>query len=57
VEPDDLDHETVMEIARPYLGEMAAVYGDWTPLRHRSSLFRADVDLDDPWQFKNFRVT
>jgi len=57
VEPDDLDYETVSEIARPYLGELIGVYDDWTPLRDRSTLFNEDIDPDDPWQFKNFRVT
>ena len=52
-----IDYEAVMEIAVPYLGEMAGVYDDWTPLRGRSALFREDTDPDDPWQFKNFRVT
>ncbi|HET9581042.1 MAG TPA: saccharopine dehydrogenase C-terminal domain-containing protein [Usitatibacter sp.] len=56
VEPDDVDHDLVMEIARPYLGEMAAVYGDWTPLRDRNRLFSTDLDAQDPWQFRNFRV-
>lgn len=56
VEPDDLDHETIMEVALPYLGEMAGVYDDWTPLRDRSRLFTPDIDPDDPWQFRNFRV-
>jgi homospermidine synthase len=45
-----------MEAALPYLGEMAGVYDDWTPLRDRSALFPEDVDVSDPWQFKNFRV-
>jgi homospermidine synthase len=57
VEPDDLDYETIMEIATPYLGEMAGVYDDWTPLRDRSDLFTLDLDREDPWQFKNLRVT
>ena len=56
VEPDDVDHELVLDIARPYLGEVVGVYGDWTPLAGRSRLFEEDVDPDDPWQFKNFRV-
>ncbi|MGE5096546.1 MAG: homospermidine synthase [Betaproteobacteria bacterium] len=56
VEPDDVDHELVMQIARPYLGEMAGVYGDWTPLRDRNRLFSTDLDAQDPWQFRNFRV-
>jgi len=56
VEPDDVDYEAVLEIARPYLGELFGVYSDWTPLAGRSPLFDEDVDADDPWQFKNFRV-
>ena len=56
VEPEDLDHEMVLEIANPYLGEVVGVYGDWTPLKDRSQLFSADIDAD-PWQFKNFRAT
>jgi homospermidine synthase len=57
VEPDDLDHEMVMEVAAPYLGELAGVWGDWSPLRDRSPLFEEEVDRDDPWQFLNFRVS
>ena len=36
VEPDDIDYEMVLEIATPYLGEMAGVYSNWTPLLDRS---------------------
>ena len=57
MEPDDLDHSFVLEIATPYLGEMAGVYGDWTPLCDRGWPFNEDVDGDDPWQFTNIRVT
>jgi homospermidine synthase len=57
VEPDDLDHALVLEIARPYLGEVVGVYADWTPLRGRGWPFGEDVDGDDPWQFRNVRVT
>jgi homospermidine synthase len=56
VEPDDIDHAMVLDIASPYLGELIGVYSDWTPLRGRGGLFAEDVDRDDPWQFKNFRV-
>lgn len=56
VEPDDVDHTLVMEIAGPYLGELVGEYGDWTPLRDRSPLFEEAMDRDDPWQFINFRV-
>jgi homospermidine synthase len=56
VEPDDLSYRAIMEVAAPYLGEIVGVYGDWTPLEGRDGLFDEDVDRDDPWQFKNFRV-
>jgi len=56
IEPDDIDYEVALEIARPYLGEVVGVYSDWTPLYDRGWLFNEDVDMDDPWQFKNVRV-
>jgi homospermidine synthase len=56
VEPDQLPHDEILAIARPYLGEMLGVYGDWTPLADREWLFSEPVDRDDPWQFVNFRV-
>jgi homospermidine synthase len=45
-----------MDAARPYLGEVVGVWGDWTPLAGRSRLFPEAKDGDDPWQFVNFRV-
>jgi homospermidine synthase len=56
VEPDDIDHELVLEVARPWLGEMAGVWGGWTPLVDRSALYEEETDAGDPWQFVNFRV-
>jgi homospermidine synthase len=56
VEPEALDHEQVLDIARPYLGELAGVFGEWTPLQDRNWPIQEDLDLDDPWQFKNIRV-
>lgn len=56
VEADEIDHARVMDVCRPYLGEMAGAYTDWTPLSERERLFPEDVDSSDPWQFKNFRV-
>jgi homospermidine synthase len=59
--PDDLPHEFVLELARPYLGQNISTPSDWTPLKHLTSHFqgwnRPDLDLADPWQFKNFLVT
>ncbi len=56
VEPDEMDHERILEICRPYLGKVVGEYSDWTPLFDRERLFPEDLDKDDPWQFKNFRV-
>ena len=57
VEPDDIPHARVLEIAGPYLGEVAGEYSDWTPLRDRGGLFNEAIDPACPWQFANFRVT
>ena len=57
VEPDDIDHEFVLDIARPFLGEVTGVWGDWSPLKERSDLYEEARDPADPWQFVNFRVT
>ena len=56
VEPEEMDFARILEIARPYLGEVVGVHGDWTPLDGRESLFPEDLDRGDPWQFKNIRV-
>ncbi|MDB5837925.1 MAG: hss [Caballeronia sp.] len=56
VEPDDVDYRMILNIARPYLGELIGVYDDWTPLRDRSTLYPGHKDEHDPWQFINFRV-
>ena len=56
VEPEELDFDRILEICRPYLGDVVGVWGDWTPLQDRERLFPEDLDRDDPWQFKNIRV-
>ena len=56
VESDDLPYAEVLDFCRPYLGDVFGVYTDWTPLAGRERLFDEDLDRDDPWQFKNFRV-
>jgi homospermidine synthase len=55
-EPDQMDFDRVLEICAPYLGPVVGAYSDWTPLQGREALFPEDLDRDDPWQFKNFRV-
>lgn len=56
VEPDEIDYHRILEICEPYLGPVIGTYSDWTPLQDRERLFPEDIDRDDPWQFKNFRV-
>ena len=56
VEPDEMDFREVLAVALPYLGDMVGVYGDWTPLQDRDTLFAEDVAAEDPWQFKNILV-
>ncbi len=56
VEADDIDHVRMLDIMRPYLGDVVGEYSDWTPLQGRGALFPEAVDASDPWQFKNFRV-
>ena len=47
VEPDEMDHERVLEIAAPYLGRLTGAYSQWTPLIDRGLLFAEDVDHED----------
>ena len=58
--PDDLPHEYVLGISKPYLGKFVSVASDWTPLKHYSNFFsgfnKPQLDLSDPWQFKNFLI-
>ena len=59
--PDDLPHDYVLGISKPYLGKFVSVASDWTPLKHYVNPFsgynRPQLDLSDPWQFKNFLIT
>ncbi len=56
VEPEEMDFRRNLAICMPYLGRVVGRYTDWTPLHERGRLFPEDVDLTDPWQFKNVRV-
>jgi homospermidine synthase len=58
--PDDLPHEFILKVARPYLGKFISKPADWTPLKTYKNPFegfnKPNLDLDDPWQFKNFLI-
>jgi homospermidine synthase len=55
VEPEDLDHEFILHIAAPYLGEVGGYYTQWDPLEERN-LYPQACDSTDSWQFKNIHV-
>jgi homospermidine synthase len=59
--PDDLPHDFVLGISKPYLGKWVSVPSDWTPLKHYSNFFhgynKPQIDASDMWQFKNFLIT
>ncbi len=60
VEAEDMDHEFILNIARPYLGKVDGHYTNWTPLQDRGTVFperKGHLDLSDPWQFSNIRVS
>ena len=56
VEADEMDFRRCLEVQLPYLGPVIGTYTDWTPLTGRQKLFPEDLDLEDPWQFKNIIV-
>jgi homospermidine synthase len=58
--PDDLPHDYILGLSKPYLGNFISTPSDWTPLKHYQNAFsgfnRPDFDRKDPWQFKNFLI-
>jgi homospermidine synthase len=57
--PDHLDHEKVLKIAKPYLGQFISQPTDWTPLSGENLHVRygKNVPTDDElWQFSTLRV-
>jgi homospermidine synthase len=58
--PDELPHDFVLKISKPYLGKWISKPSDWTPLKHYTNVFKGynhpNLDEKDPWQFKNFVV-
>jgi homospermidine synthase len=58
---DDLPHDFILKVSKPYLGKWISKPYDWTPLKHRDATFDAyakpNLDQKDPWQFKNFLIS
>jgi homospermidine synthase len=59
--PDELPHDYILKISKPYLGKWISKPYDWTPLKRRDTTFdketKPDFDKKDVWQFKNFLIT
>jgi homospermidine synthase len=59
--PDDLPHDYVLDVSKPYLGKFISMAANWNPLKHYSNVFRGynqpQLDTSDPWQFTNFLIT
>ena len=59
--PDDLPHDYVLGIAKPYLGKFISIASSWTPLQNYANAFEGynqpKISPDDPWQFKNFLLS
>lgn len=56
IEAEDMPHEYIIDICKPYLGTLTSVWTDWTPLENRNRLFQEKTDPTDPWQLINFLV-
>lgn len=58
--PEDIPHDFVLGIAKPWLGKFVSEKADWTPLKNFKNAFASHngrvTDEADPWQFKNFLI-
>ena len=56
--PDDLPHEYILKIAKPYLGRFVSEPSDWTPFKNYRVFFKENfntyLDKKNPWCFNNF---
>ncbi|HEV3400820.1 MAG TPA: saccharopine dehydrogenase C-terminal domain-containing protein [Acidimicrobiales bacterium] len=58
--PDDLPHDYILDVAKPYLGPLVSTPVDWTPLDSWVDPFagygRPRPPAEDVWQFTTFLV-
>ncbi len=58
--PDDIDHDFVLDVSKPYLEPFVSKAVDWTPLDNMNTTFtKFDVSKpkeEDTWQFTTFLV-
>jgi homospermidine synthase len=59
--PDDLPHDYILKIAKPYLGPFISKAVDWTPLKERRNEYLEYGEVPpkeaDVWQFQTFLVS
>ena len=59
--PENLPHEYILKISKPYLGNFISKAVDWNPIMHYKNVFSGhndpQLDPDHIWQFKNFLIT
>ena len=57
-EPEDLPHEQVLDVAKPFLGTFVSEASDWTPFKNYQVFFPENptslLDKKNPWCFNNF---
>lgn len=58
--PDDVDHEPILKIARPYLKPFVSEAVDWTPLKNANIKYTKynipQPRPEDVWQFSTFLI-
>jgi len=58
--PDDIDHEFILKVSKPFLGPFVSKAVDWTPLKSLNTKFtKFDMQRpkeEDVWQFETFLV-
>ncbi len=58
--PDDIDHESILEISKPFISPFVSYAVDWTPLKNLNLKFtKFDIQRpkeEDAWQFTTFLV-
>jgi homospermidine synthase len=56
--PDDLPHDYILRIAKPYLGRLLSIPSDWTPFSNYEVMFRENpqqyLNKKNRWSFENF---
>ena len=59
VESHEMDYKEILKVAKPFLGNngtLVEAFSDFTPLKHRSKLFKEEVDEANVWSIQNFLV-